>query len=984
MPIKPKMMKRAPRLNLVLLWLTLLHTLVFAQTNTSETPFSSIKGLPGIIHYNRESFNADPQFWTVTEDKAGITYFGNNDGVLIYDGEEWHQITLPNSSSVRSLTTDSLGNVYAGGFNEFGLVKKDETGQYYYESSLDSLRLYGLDVGNLWQATIIGNKLIYRSFNELVVVENNKATRLPSPSAFIYAYVYNNQYLVQDQHSGIQRLNLETMTFEQEFSNAQFRYEEIISMLPTNQPDELLATSKTGTLFRVNMKKKTVKILRELFEEKEINQIISTTQVSQNLYYLGTLSSGIIAVNQDGATVQGGHNFDELQDNSVLNLYKNQHGNVWALLNNGLDLITHSSPVTTIFKDASIYDVLIQGNDIYLATNQGVFYTSTLNTSNQSFTKVKGLEGQAWTLQVLKGDILVGMDKGLFQVNKLESKRIGNTGGIWKVIPIKSNPDLFIVSYYSGMQLLAKENGEWKILRHIQGFDESTRDILETDTPGTFWVCHGYRGVFRLMIDKEFTRVTSLEHFTTQNGFKSPYNINVFEWQGEEVFTSNDGVFSYNAKNNLFEPFQALNVLLDSTVNTRTLLEYEGKTWFVQDDEIGYFETNAKNPKLEKGIFLQFKGTLNKGMECIIPLNNNQVLIGSKTGLYLVDLTYSNNRKAASTIITGINYTSKEDQGWLPISNSASLTLPNGTSSLRFNFASPGIEGETDIQYAYKLVNADKEWSDWQLTPFKEYSHLRPGRYEFEVKSRSLLGTEGQTASIVFQILPLWYQTIWAVIGYILAAILVIVFLIRMVKKRIALENIKALETEQKAKKLLELELEQFKLKAEKEKISQDKQLLEEDVLYKSKELANYTMLLVKKKEIFSEIQEDIKDVRRMVRNEMSRRKLQKMFTKLNQHAIDEEYLQVFETNFEKVHHQFFDVLKKRFPELSQRELRLCAFIKMNLSNKEISPLLNISVRGVETARYRIRKKLNMEHDLNLNQFLENIGSEHTSEVSQS
>ena len=860
-------------------------------------------------------------------------------------------------------------------------MKKDETGRYYYESSLDSLRLYGLDLGNIWQSHVIDNKLVYRSFTQIVVVENSKATRLPASNAFIYSYTYKGEYLVQDQMDGILRLNLDDMSFEQYFTSEQFRYEEIVEMLPTQRPSELLAVSKSGTLFRVNMKDKSVKVIRELFQEKDVNQIISATVVDEGFYYLGTLSSGIIPINENGAIIQANHNFDELQDKSVLNLYKNKHGNVWALLNNGLDLITHSSPVTTIFNDASIYDVLIQGNDIYLATNQGVFYASSLNNSSQPFTKVKGLEGQAWTLRVFKGDILVGMDKGLFQVNRLESKRIGNIGGVWKVVPIKSDPDKFIVSFYSGMLLLTKEQGEWKILRQIEGFKESTRDILETETPGTFWVCHGYRGVFKLMIDRELTRVTSLEHFTTQNGFKSPYNINVFKWQDEAVFTSNDGVFSYNKENNMFEPFTPLNSVLDSTKNIRTLLQHENRTWFVEDDEIGYFNTNEENPRLEKGIFLQFKGTLNKGMECIIPLNKEQVLIGTKTGLYLVDLTYSSKQNNASTLITGVNYTSKDNEGWLPINNSSSLTLPNGTSSLMFNFASPAIEGETDIQYAYKLVNADEDWSPWQTTPFKEYSHLRPGRYEFQVKSRSLLGTEAQTAGISFQILPLWYQTIWAVIGYILIAIIVIVFLIRMVKKRIALENIKALETEQKAKKLLELELEQLKLKSEKEQINQDKQLLEEDVLYKSKELANYTMLLVKKKEVFAEIQEDIKEVRRMVRNEMSRRKLQKMFTKLNQHSIDEEYLTVFETNFEKVHHHFFNELKERFPELSKRELRLCAFIKMDLSNKEISPLLNISVRGVETARYRIRKKLNLDHDLNLSHFLAGIGSEESHDV---
>jgi DNA-binding CsgD family transcriptional regulator len=211
---------------------------------------------------------------------------------------------------------------------------------------------------------------------------------------------------------------------------------------------------------------------------------------------------------------------------------------------------------------------------------------------------------------------------------------------------------------------------------------------------------------------------------------------------------------------------------------------------------------------------------------------------------------------------------------------------------------------------------------------------------------------------------------------YVILGTSLILITIRLVKRKINKENAKTRAEAARDKKLLELELEQLRLQAEKDKINKDKVLLEEDVLYKSKELANYTMMLVKKKDIFSEIRDDILELRRYVKNEISKKKIQNMYKKLNQHAIGEEYMHVFETNFEQVHHDFFTSLKTHYPDLSQRELRLCAFIKMNLTNKEISPLLNISVRGVETARYRLRKKMDLEHDANLTEYLESIDYE--------
>jgi DNA-binding NarL/FixJ family response regulator len=133
-------------------------------------------------------------------------------------------------------------------------------------------------------------------------------------------------------------------------------------------------------------------------------------------------------------------------------------------------------------------------------------------------------------------------------------------------------------------------------------------------------------------------------------------------------------------------------------------------------------------------------------------------------------------------------------------------------------------------------------------------------------------------------------------------------------------------------------------------------------------------MMLVKKKEVFTDTFENLQEFKRGLKTQTARKRLQKVLNNLNQHRIGEEYMKVFDVNFEKVHHNFFEKLKEIYPGITQRDLRLCAFVKMNLTNKEIAPLLNISVRGVETARYRIRKRLNVD-DANFAIFLDNLNS---------
>lgn len=946
---------------------------VFAKTQ-NQTDHPPLRGLPGISHYTREDFNADPQFWAVCEDKEGVLYFGNNDGAIVFDGERWYKVNLPNNSSIRCLTTDQEGNIYAGGFNEFGTIIKDPAGGYFYKSLFDTLKFEDKTLENLWQVHALQNTIIYRSFSNLIVITGSKVTKLPAKSNFTRSYVIDNRYYVQDGAQGIFLLDTERMQFIPIFTPDQYNRDEIISLLPTRNNTQVIAVGKSGKLYEFNLKTRVTKLWKSIFKPHEVDQIECAIQSNDSTYYLGTLGSGIVTLDSKGNVYRNEENFGALQDKTVLNLFKNKSGNVWALLNNGLDCINFNSPVSTLFDSASPYDVLIQDQKMYLATNQGIFFTDSLFKLRPEFKKLRGLEGQGWSLQVVEGDILVGHDKGLYHIDGTEALKIGDQNGIWKVIKVKEKEGFYLALGYDGLYLISKLNtGKWQFLRKIEGFNESSRDILATDTPGTYWVCHGYKGVFRINIDNAYSRVTSLEHFTTQNGLPFAYNVNVFSWKGTTVFTTNYGIYTFDYMENKFKPFEPLNNLLDSTENTRKIVQHEGKTWFVQDDEVGFFEGDSSS--LETEYFLQFKGTFNRGMDCIIPLPNDQILLGTKTGLYLYDLKFRNNIEEVKTKITSVRYLADQKENRLPLSpvNDLPTILPNTTSLVRFEFSAPAMQHNAAIQYAYKLENLDDEWSPWQNASFIEYNHLRPGKYSFKVKSRSLLGIEGSESFYHFEILPVWYQTTWAWIVYLLLATILIVSLIYLIQKKIADENYKTREEEQKARKLLELELQQMRLKSEKEKISQDKELLEEDVIHKSKELANYTMLLVKKREVIYELREDLKELREFAKNEGSRKKVREMISKISQHMTDEEYLNVFEANFEKVHQDFFDKLRQAFPDLTQRELRLCAFVKMNLTNKEIAPMLNISVRGVETARYRIRKKINLEHEHNLVEYLENL-----------
>ena len=87
----------------------------------------------------------------------------------------------------------------------------------------------------------------------------------------------------------------------------------------------------------------------------------------------------------------------------------------------------------------------------------------------------------------------------------------------------------------------------------------------------------------------------------------------------------------------------------------------------------------------------------------------------------------------------------------------------------------------------------------------------------------------------------------------------------------------------------------------------------------------------------------------------------------------EEDAWTVFQENFDLIHENFFRKLKEQYPALTPTDLKLCTLLRLNYSSKEIAEMMNISIRGVEAARYRLRKKLLLSESDNLVDFMINF-----------
>jgi DNA-binding CsgD family transcriptional regulator len=197
-------------------------------------------------------------------------------------------------------------------------------------------------------------------------------------------------------------------------------------------------------------------------------------------------------------------------------------------------------------------------------------------------------------------------------------------------------------------------------------------------------------------------------------------------------------------------------------------------------------------------------------------------------------------------------------------------------------------------------------------------------------------------------------------------SIYLVYFLYRRHHKKLLAERLKHQEEQKQQAYLHQLELE----KSEKEVVKLRNEKLESEIGFKNSELAITAMHLVQKEEFITRIKGELQHLEKAGMDKAAPGEVKKLLRSLSEEEELHKEWEQFSVHFNKVHSDLLIILKDKYPSLKAHELKLCAYLRMNLSSKEIARLMSISVRGVEISRYRVRKKLQIPTETNLFQFL--------------
>jgi DNA-binding CsgD family transcriptional regulator len=933
-------------------------------------------GLPEVRNYGKQAYRAGTQSWMIRQDSLGILYFANNDGLLTYDGAYWKTYPLPNKTIVRSVAIGPNGRIYVGGQDELGYFAPAENGVLLYHSLKSRIPAADRSFADVWNIIPYGNSLFFRTSDKIFQFTGDRVT-VSHSTDWRFMAECNGQLLVQDNPRGL--LRFRNGLWEPLLPGATYPKDLLVTgILPFGRDSMLMTTFRHGSFIISSGR-------MQPFETPDLKNIASrliytATRADADHYLLATTLEGAYIIDRKGTITQSFTRREGLQNNNILSVFFDRERNLWLGLDNGIDFITYDSPVRHLYpslqNEGSGYTSLVYGGKLYIGTSNGLYDVALdgahdLSYAQGSFTPVANAQGQVWNLSEVNGRLLMGHHEGAFEVTGDRAQLLSGGTGYWAFFPYANvlPSDLVVAGTYNGIRLFDYRKGGFN-LKNEAAYFESARFISIDNNDRTIWVAHPYKGIYKVHFDESMKPL--IRRYASGDGLLSVNNNYIFKVRNRIVATTENGVFEYDQERDRFIPSPYFGKLLNIP-NIRLMKEdSDGNIWFVHDKKVGVL-VGIEKPQL---IYLpELSEKLVNGFEHIYPIDAANVLIGAERGFIHVNLRkYLQQKRHLEVQLRSVRVIGGRDSvlfgGFGPSEGGSSVQVAHHTNTIHFEFASTGYGDQENIEYTCRLRGLDKDWSEWSKRLDKEYPYLQEGTYHFEVKARNSLGQESAIRTYTFTVLPPWYRSAWAYGFYALLLGGAAFLLIRYQQRQFRLQQERHEEEQRRLQYLHQLELE----KNEKEIIRLQNEKLEAEIEHKNTQLASTAMHLVQKGEMLGRLKDELARIRKKLDTETATDDFKKVIRILHEEEKVNDEWDNFAQHFDKVHGNFLTVLKNRYPVLTPNELKLSAYLRMNLSSKEVAQLMNISVRGVEISRYRLRKKLQLPTEVNLFDFLIKIG----------
>ncbi|WP_276497376.1 triple tyrosine motif-containing protein [Pontibacter litorisediminis] len=932
-------------------------------------------GFPYVQNYSKQQYKAGNQNWSVTRGADGVMYYGNSAGLLAFDGNNWQLYQMPNNVIVRAVAADGKGRIYAGGFGEMGYWEHDKQGRFRYTSLVSLLpKEHGLH-DEVWKIYVDDGSVYFQSFASIFRFRDGKVSVVKARHPFLFLHQAGGRYFTEVISEGLYELRGDSLSFlpnSQKLGNSG-----VLTILPFTEGRFIVGTAKDG-LFLYDGQDFTP-WQNEADSFLKTYQLNNGTRVNGNYYAFGTILNGVVVLNEQGRMVHHLNKSNGLQNNTVLNLHTDNTQNLWVSLDNGIDRVEVNSPLYFYFDKVgdfgTVYSSIIHGSKIYLGTNQGLYY-SPWNPSDPNaaqhldFRMIDNSQGQVWELTNIDGELLCGHNEGTFRVEGSKLVKISNAKGGWTIKKLRTDPGTLIQGTYTGLAVYRKgKSGHWAFSHLVEGFNKPSKHV-EQDQNGDLWVSHAYKGLYRLSLSPDLRQVTRIQDFDESHGLPGTHNVYISRFFNRLLFSTGEGFYSYQEANNVFAPYAELNSSIGGlAASSRILPATDKKYWFINHGKIALVDfANLRQPHINTSQFSILDGRMVQEYESISKISDSIYLISIDDGFVIYNAQTRQQQSIAlpQVLIRKVENTTGKQQLLSETGHSEVLQeLPYSENNVRISYALPYFK-QAQVEFQYLLEGYTNKWTPWSSATQSEFTNLGHGEYRFKVRARINGADVTEDTVYHFIVLPPWYATWWAYALYTLLAALVLWLGRRLYFRKLQRDQRRI---QQKLEREQQEQLRQKALQHEQKLVKLRNEQLKAELSNKSRELASTALNIVNKNELLQNISQEVSKLQDAEGNRLPERQLKKIQKIIVDAMSSQTDWELFEKSFDETNANYFKKLKEGYPELTPNDMKLCAYLRMNMSSKEIASLLNITVRGVELRRYRLRKKLNMDPDKNLVEF---------------
>ncbi|MTH14514.1 histidine kinase [Flavobacterium sp. LC2016-01] len=888
--------------------------------------------LPFVENYNKSDYQGDNQIWNIVQGQDRAMYFANNHYLLRYDGVVWEKYSLPNKTIIRSILIEG-DRIYSGSYKEFGYwYRKD--GKMLYVSITKNLRLFDeKDNEEIWKIFRFKGSLYFQSFNDVFIYDGKHIKKIKFPFLISYCFVVDQNLYVASVDKGIFRMNGSKIANPKGWNVLK---NTVVHAIEKYKGKTYIFTHKKG-IFIVEKNGLTA-------WENPLNEMLKGTGINvakfikNNKLVIGTGNKGVFIYDFSSHSFKNIDRNNVLMNNSVLCIGFDKEEDLWLGLDNGIAHVEVNSPISFFYDNSgilgSVYSVATTNKGYLIASNHGIFEFESGN-----FKMLPNTQGQGWNITKIGSKYVIGHNDGTFSYENGALTKINNVSGGWNLSKSIIN-DTYFQSTYSGI-LVYKDASK---LTESTKFNDLSKPIkyVAQNKRNEIWAADNYRGLYRVLFDDNF-KTTKVENITQQSKIENDFGVKIFEFREEILFLINNVWYTFNSITNKLEENELFNT---NFKNISDVVAIDENHFIVLQEGILY-HIYANGNKFVWNMIQEkyYKGKLiNENLR--IFKSNNHYLMNLDDGFISLQLSYENKQNKGVKVEAYNNNILLANEGKI-----------KHNTELRINVIS-GIYGASKPNLFYQ-INGSKNYipiSNGTIV----LNNLNSGYHSILIFKHDGANYDN-VAVFEFRVAQPWYFSFWMILLYLLVIGAVLFFYYKWNKLRYTQKLKLQAEELKHQREILEMEL---KKENELNVQEYEKHILELELQTKLSEVAGKSLSIAKQSEMIDNIQHILDSEKDFNKLKSEIRKAIKI-NEVNKHEWE-----IFETNLNQIHNEFIINLSKKYPNLTPKDIKLCVYLKMNLSSKEIAPMMNISFRGVELHRYRLRKKLNLTQDENLSKFL--------------